>query len=167
MNKQKLADIFEKHSPMTPMSVEETGIMFNIMVSTDPNLTCDIEEIDKESDVYKHMKPIIDTFPAQVFLSRIKHFTSFKISLSALIVLIQHMETPGAAVMMTFYLYHKLPENTLVTVETVGKVFPMGFFSNQQLKEIWDAQKVNNEECKEYTCIGAPDNSIDYLESWK
>ena len=98
MNKQKLVDIFEKHSPMTPITEEETMIIFKLLKSKDPNLTCDIEEIDKENDVYKHMKPLVDAFQAQVFLSRLKHFTSLKISFGALVLLMYHMESAGAAV---------------------------------------------------------------------
>lgn len=167
MNKQELIDIFEKHTPSTPMSEDETMTMFSIMMSKDPNLSCDLNEIDKNSEVYQHMKPLIDSFQAQVFLSRIKALTSLKISLGALLILIHHMESAGKAVMLTFYLYNKIPENTLVTVETIGEVFPWGFFSDEQLNKIWDAQKVRTDDRKDFTCIGAPDNMIDYLETWK
>jgi len=167
MNKQKLIDIFEKHTPNTPMSKDETMAMFNILMSKDPNLSCDLNEIDKESEIYKHMKPLIESFQARIFLSRIKALTSLKISLGALVILMHHMESPGKAVMLTFYLYRKLPENILVTVDKIGEVFPWGFFSDEQLNKIWDAQKVNSEERKNYTCIGAPDNMIDYLETWR
>jgi len=167
MNKQKLVDIFEKHTPKTEMSEDETLAMVNLLMSKDPNISCSLEEIDKESEIYKHMKPLVDAFQAQVFLSRLKHFTSLKISLGALVLLMHHMESAGAAVMMTFYLYNKVPENTIITIETISEIFPWGFFSDQQLKDIWGAQKVDYDTCKEYTCIGAPDNMIDYLESWK
>lgn len=167
MNKQKLIDIFEKHSPRTEMDEHETTLMLNLLMSKDQNLSCDIEFIDMTSDVYKHFKPIIKSFQAQVFLSRLKHMTSLKISLGALIILMHHMESAGKAVMLVFYLYYKLPINKLITVETFAEVFPLGFFSNEQLNEIWDAQKVRTEDRENFTCVGATDNMIDYLESWK
>jgi len=78
-----------------------------------------------------------------------------------------HIESPGSAVMYTFYLYNKLPENTIITADKLAEVFPWGFFSERQLQDIWDAQKVGGDDREGYTCIGAPDNMIDYLESWK
>ena len=167
MNKQKLIDIFNQHSPNTEMSEDETITMFKIMLSKDPNLSCDLDEIDMESDVYKHMKPLIKAFQAQVFLGRLKHMTSLKISLSALIILMHHMESAGSAVMYAFYLSYKLPENTLITVDKFVEVFPWGFFSNEQLNKIWDAQKVSTDDRKGFSCIGAPDNKIDYPEIWR
>jgi hypothetical protein len=167
MNKQKLIDIFEKHTPSTPMTEDETMVMMNLLMSKDKNFTCDLNEIDKESEIYKHFKPLIESFQARVFLSRIKALTSLKISLGALIILMHHMESAGKAVMLTFYLYYKLPMNTLVTVETFAELFPWGFFSEEQLNKIWDAQKVGRDDREGFTCIGAPDNTIDYLESWR
>jgi hypothetical protein len=167
MNKQKLIDIFEKHSPNTQMSEDETILMFNLLMSEDPNFSCNIEEIDKNSEIYKHFKPLIESFQARVFLSRLKHMTSLKISLGALVILMHHMESAGKAVMLVFYLYYKLPVGKLITVETITELFPWGFFSNEQLNEIWDAQKVGTDDREGFTCIGAPNNTIDYLETWK
>jgi len=167
MEKQKLIDLFEKHTPRTQMDEAETMAMMNILMSEDPNISCDLVEIDKESDVYKHMKPLIEAFQAQVFLSRLKALTSLKMSLGALIILMHHMESAGKAVMLTFYFYYKLPANKLITIETITELFPWGFFSDEQLNEIWDAQKVGADDRKGFTCIGAQDNMIDYLETWK
>lgn len=78
------------------------------------------------------------------------------------------MRNAGGAVMLSFYLYYKLPENTIVTVDVISmELFPMGFFSVEQLNTIWNEQKVNRDEREGYTCIGSPDNMIDYLEAWK
>ena len=167
MNKQKLVDIFDKHTPRTVMTQEETMIMFKLLMSKDESFSKSLDDVDKDSEIYQHFAPLVDSFIGQVFLSRLKALTSLKMSLGALTMLMQHMESPGSAVMHVFYLYYKLPENTVVTVETIGDVFPMGFFNNEQLKEIWDAQKVRGDERDEFTCIGAPDNMIDYLESWR
>lgn len=167
MNKEKLVEIFDKHTPNTEMSEDEMMLMMGIMMGKDKSLSVDIDELDKNSEIYKHFKPLIESFQGQVFLKRLKAFTTLKMSLGAFAILLQHMPTLGSCVMYTFYLYNKLPENTLITVETFGDVFPWGFFSETQLNEIWSAQKVNSENAKEYACVGAPDNMIDYLETWK
>jgi len=167
MNKEKLVEIFDKHAPRTEMSKEETMIMLNILMSEDKTLSADINELDKESEIYEHFKPLLESFQGQVFLKRLEHFTTLKMSLGAFAMLMQHMPSPGACVMHAFYLHSKLPENTLVTVDSFAEVFPFGFFSETQLKDIWAAQKVGSEESKTNKCVGAPDNMIDYIEIWK
>jgi hypothetical protein len=167
MNKEKLIKIFEKHVPDTPMSEDETMCMMNLLLSKDQNFSCDLEEIDKESEIYKYFKLLIEAFQAQLFLSRLKNLTTLKISLGALIILMQHMESPASVVMYVFYLFYIVSENTLITIDKIGEIFPFGFFSTKQFNEIWNAQKVKIKDCKNYNCIGAPDNSIDYLETWK
>jgi len=167
MNRAKLVEIFDKHTPTTEMSEEEMMMMLNIMMSKDKTFSTDIEILDEESEMYQHFKPLIESFQGQVFLKRIKHFTSLKMSLGAFAMLLQYMPSPGACVMYAYYLDSKLPKDSLVTVETFGEIFPMGFFSESQLKEIWAAQKVDSEMAKKHQCVGAPDNMIDYVEVWK
>lgn len=167
MNKEKLIEIFDKHVPRTPMTKKETMIMFNLMTNKNKSFSIDIKELDKESEIYKHFKPVLESFQGQVFLKRIENFTSLKMSLGAFVMLIQHMPSPGACVMYTFYLHSKLPENTLVIVDSFVEVFPFGFFSEIQLSDIWNAQKVNTKESKTSECVGAPDNMIDYVKIWK
>ena len=79
MNKQKLVNIFEKHSPMSPMTMEESKIMVNIMMSKEDVFSIDINEIDKGSNIYKHFEPLITAFQTKVFINRIKNFTTFKL----------------------------------------------------------------------------------------
>jgi hypothetical protein len=159
MNKQTLIDIFEKHTPNTEMSEDETSAMFSILMSDNNELSVDINDIDKESEVYKHFKPLIESFQAQVFLGRIKHLTTLKISLGALIIFMHHMESAGKAVMLAFYLNYKLPVNKFVSIETIAQVFPWGFFSEEQMNEIWNAQKVRVDD--------RTVNMIDNSEIWK
>ena len=100
-------------------------------------------------------------------MKRLESFTTIKMTLGAFAILMQHIPSPGAGVMYAFYMHNKLPENTLVTVETFAELFPWGFFSEQQLSEIWSAQKVRTDDSKGFACVGAPDNMIDYVEIWK
>lgn len=159
MNKQTLIDIFEQHSPNTEMSEDETSTMFSILMSDNKDLSVDINEIDKESEIYKHFKPLINSFQAQVFLGRIMHLTTLKINLGALIILMHHMETAGKAVMLAFYLNYKLPANKFIGIETIAEIFPWGFFSEEQLNDIWNAQKVRVND--------RTANMIDNSENWK
>ena len=124
--------------------------------------------MDKETEVYKHFKPLIDSFPIQVFLKRLEHMTTLKITLGALIALAEHIsKSAGTAVMYVYYMHHKLPANTVVDITVISmNLFPFGFFSEEQLHEIWECQKLAPDKRKG-TCIGAQDNLIDYLEVWK
>lgn len=167
MNRNKLISIFNKHNPQTQMTKDETMFMMNAMLSEDPNYSCDINDMDKESELYTHFQPLLESFTAQVFLKRIEAMTTLKMSIGALVVLMHHMESPGNAVMYAFRLHDKLPKNSIVTVDKLAEVFPWGFYSETQLTEIWDAQKVAMDDRKGYTCVGAQDNMIDYLEIWE
>lgn len=167
MNREKLVEIFDKHAPCTPLTEEEIMIMANIMMSNDKSFSVDIKELYQESEIYKHFKPLLESFQGQVFLKRIEIFTSLKMTLGAFIILMQYMPSPGACVMYTFYLHAKLPKNTLVTVDSFAEVFPFGFFSETQLEDIWNTQKVDSKKSKTNKYVGAPDNMIDYLEIWK
>ena len=164
MNRQELIDIFNQHSPNTPMSEDETIAYMNMLMSKEPIFDVDLDEADKEDPNYIYFKPLIDEFVPQVFLGRLKAMTSLKMTLGALIILIQHMESPGNAVMYTYYLHYKLPDYTLITLKTISEqLFPFGMFSEKQLNDIWGAQKVSGDDRPK----SGSDNMIDYQEVWK
>lgn len=169
MNKQRLISAFEANLPQTPMSEEETRLALFLMTSKDSNINCDINEVDKSSEIYQHFKPLIDAFQMQVFFKRLEHLTSLRITLGAFLMIAQHLNSAGSAVMHAYYLHTKLPANTLVGVTEVSmQLFPWGFFSDEQLKTIWDAQKVRQDDKLDVcTCYGAHDNLLDYIEIWK
>lgn len=169
MNKERLTSIFDKNRPNTPMTQDETMMFFNIMMSKDENISKDIDEIDKTSELYKHFEPLIKGFQMQVFLKRLEHLAKMKISLGAFLIIVIHLESAGSAVMYAYYIFHKLPKNCFIGVEEVSsKLFPWGFFSEEQLKAMWDAQKVRKDDgLDECTCYGAPDNLLDYVEFWE
>jgi len=169
MAKNRLIEIFEKHIPSTQMSEEEMMVLMNLLLSKDEEFKKPIEELDKTTELYKHFKPLLEGFQMQVFLSRLKHMTSLRITLGAFIVIAQHLNSAGSSVMHVFYLHNKLPANTLVSVEVISmKLFPFGFFSEKQLNDIWDEQKVRADDgLDECTCVGAHDNLLDYKEMWE
>lgn len=169
MNKQRVIDAFKENKPCTPMTEDETRFMFNILLSKDPEFSKEIGELDKESELYKHFEPLIKGFQMQIFLKRLEHLTSLRITFGAFLIIATHLENAGSAVMHAFYLHDKLPANTLVnTVEVATNLFPWGFFSEEQLEKIWDAQKVKVDDgLDECICYGAHDNLLDYVEFWK
>lgn len=169
MNKERLTSIFDKNRPNTPMTVSENMFTIRLMFSTDENLRKDVNEVDKESEIYKYFKQLIDAFQMQVFLKRLEHLAKMKISLGAFLIIAIHLESAGSAVMYAYYIFHKLPKNCFIGVEEVdSKLFPWGFFSEEQLKAMWDEQKVKpNDGLDECTCYGAPDNLLDYVEFWE
>ncbi len=169
MNKQRLIDAFTKNAPKTQMSEEETIIMIKIMLSKEPEFSCDVNELDKNSEVYKHFEPLINGFQMQVFLKRLEHLAKLRISLSAFIAIALHLESAGDAVMYAYYLSYKLPKNSFVGIqEIVDVLFPWDFFSKEQLNAIWDEQKVrSDDDLDECTCCGAHDNLLDYIEFWE
>lgn len=170
MNKETLSKIFDGYTPNTEMSNEETEIAMMIMLSDNQDFKTVVGELDKSTELYRHFHPLLESFFIKIFLGRLEKLTSLKITLGALIMLAQHYDSAGKAVLMAYYLHCKLPENTLVTVEKVTMdLFPYGFFSDEQLNEIWGKQKVEIGEEKKYkelTLVGAYDNKIDYLEAW-
>lgn len=168
MNKEKIVDLFNSQSPKTPMCPDETSFMINvIMLDSVNNFDIPLNELSKDSEEYQHFKPIIESFFAQIFIKRLEYLTSLKISLGALIILSYHMDNPARAVMYLYYLHLKYKTNATITCSNLCEVFPNGFFSDKQLDIIWDGQKAIESERKGYTCIGAPDNMLDYVEVWK
>jgi len=169
MNKQRLTKIFDENRPSTPMTEDETKFFMHLIMSSDENLAKDINEVDKNSEIYKHFKRLVDGFQMQIFLKRLENLAKMKISFGAFLMIAIHLYNAGIAVMYAYYIFHKLPKNCFVGAEEVSaKLFPWGFFSDEQLEKMWDAQKVlSSDGLDECHCIGAPDNLLDYYEFWE
>jgi hypothetical protein len=173
----RVAKLFQDINPDTVMSEEEMRVMMGIMLSKEPALKQSIDDLDKESEIYKHFKPLLDGFQLQVFLTRLKHVAKMRITLGAFILLAQHLESAGSAVMYAYYCWLKLAPHTLITTDVVAEdLFPWGFFSDEQLNSLWDAQKITTEE-RELRKKGKinltpimfedSDNLIDFRQSWE
>lgn len=164
MNKEKLINAYRDNSPRTELSADEFQILMTLLLSKENEMKCDINKLDKESKLYQHFKPLIDSFYIQVFLKRLSAFSTIKVCLGALIMLAEHFENPAHVVMYAFYMHHNLSPNTLVDLDVFStKLFPWGFFSEEQLNKIWDSQKVFGEERPNF----GSDNLLDYPEIWK
>lgn len=170
MNTERISKAFFDNRPNTEMEEEETHLFMNLLFNKDPNMCMDVNDLDKESDFYKHFEPLLMCFTAQVFLKRMKLLTEFRITVGALIVLLQHMPSPGACVMYLYYIKSKLRKpDTLIDINVIAMdLFPMGFFNEKQLSDIWLAQKVRKDDgLDECNCHGAADNLLDYDETWR
>ena len=168
MNTERLTKAFADNQPKTPMTPEETRIFMNLMLTDDPNISMDVNELDKKTDFYKHFKPLVESFVAKVFLGRLKSLTTHRITVGALIILMQYMKSPGNCVMYVYYINSKLAPNTLIDINVIAMdLFPWGMFSDEQLNDIWDAQKVRSTDgLDEWNCHGSHDNLLDYNETW-
>lgn len=165
----RIDEIFSKHTPNTSLDDDDEGRFFMNMLLDIEKFDKELNNYDKNSDIYQHFKPLLESFLVRVFLSRLEKLTTLKITLGVLIMIAMRLDTPGIAVLLAYYLQYKLPKNTIVNIDIYSKqLFPFGNFSKKQLNDIWSAQKVlKSDNVSKYTCIGAPDNLIDYLEYWK
>lgn len=157
VGKQKLIDIFKKHRPNTQMSEDETRFMINVMLSKDEKFDVEVSLVDKGT--YNQFETLINSFQGKVFLKRLEVMTSLKISISAFIIMMHHFNNVAQVVMYAWYLNHKLPANTLIVMDTIGEVFSLGFFSEEQLNQIWKEQKQKPD--------GGSDNLIDDFKVWE
>jgi hypothetical protein len=158
----RITKAFKKIVPETPMTKDETKLFINIFMSNDSNFHIDINEIDKGCESYKYFEPVINSFLAQVFLSRLEACTSIKMSLGALLILLHHIDNIAESVMYAYYLHIMFPANTLVDLNKLTDIFPMGLFSSEQLDGIWDIQKIIPSD----EITGFMDNLLDYKKTW-
>lgn len=98
-------------------------------------------------------------FLYQLIEKRVEHCFTFRIDDDRLIIFIAALSvSAGTAVMYLWYLQWWCFRNSVEVIDLnifCQKIFPMGFFSESDLQNIWDGQKV----CREYL---ASDNLVDY-----
>jgi hypothetical protein len=147
--KEKIDKAFKENVPETEMSSEDFRFLLKLLMNEDANLNIDLDELDKNSEIYKYFKSTIESFLAQIILTRIKHLTTLKMSLGALIGLLTFMENAGDCVVYTLYLQYKLEPNSLVTLRVFcEEALPHGMFSREQLKNIWSILKSTDDTTK-------------------
>lgn len=126
-----------------PMDNETTGILVNMLF-----MQGDIDIPEKE-------KP----FLFQLIVKRIEHCFTYTVKEQKLVLFLAMLtESPGNAVLLMWYLQWWCFKNNIkdLTLDLIcTRVFPMGFFSNDDLSKIWDAQKVDREG-------SGSDNLVDY-----
>lgn len=107
----------------------------------------------------------------QIFLSRLEALTTLKITRGAAIAIGVNIENPGMAVMYAYYLNRKCEEGSTITIDDVAnELFPWGVISENQHRELWEAQKIitseEEEEAKALQQYGVHDNLLDYELTW-
>lgn len=161
--RERIINAFNNVHPDSELNQEELMVLYNIMVSSDAELNVVIDDLDVTTEIYEHFKPLIKSFPAQILLKRLEAFSTIKLTLGALISILLRADTPGAVVMYGFYIHNKLEPDTVVTKELFStKLFPWGYFSEKQLKELWDIQKLTKEE----RVLEIMNNGLDLKHIW-
>lgn len=169
MNKLEFQEMLNKIEPNRLIDQNELDFIMVLMLNDKKGIDYDINNVTDDLEIYKSLQVLLRNMVPRIFKLRLEQHTTLSIATNAFWSLCGFMDTPGHAVMYAYYLKHKLPENTFIDMNVLyQQVFPYTFFSDDQLNDIWDAQKVDQEEdMSDYTCIGAPDNKLDYLEFWK
>ena len=101
-------------------------------------------------------------FLYQLIEKRIEHCFTFKIDDARLILFIAALsESAGTAVMYLWYLQWWCFRNSVEVIDLnifCQRIFPMGFFSKEDLQKVWDGQKVKRDGM-------ASDNLVDYFNA--
>jgi hypothetical protein len=134
---------FLKDCELVPMTEETTGTF--LMIGMMP----------KNVKLKTKEKP----FVFQVMEKRVEHCFTFKFTDErALLAISIWAESAGVAITYLWYIQAWCFKNNVreVDFETLGlKIFPMGIFSEKDLKSVWDNQKVEK-------IFMESDNLIDY-----
>ena len=85
-------------------------------------------------------------FISQLIKKRIENGHDYTIDMKLLLFLSEISQTPGKAVMYIWYLQYKSKELGIKAWDMdnfIFKIFTNGFFSDEDLNEVWEAQKVS------------------------
>jgi hypothetical protein len=119
-------------------------------------MTSTPREID---EVYESIKNEYMILP--ILADRLKNLGCI-VDKASQILISMSCQTPGEAVMYSFYLAYKAKELGLdsLTIEKIcTDIFPTGFFTRETLKDHWDIQKVKTDNRE------GSDNLLDYKQA--
>lgn len=158
--------LVDKTNPDKPMDEETMGIFLSMIMAekTDPKFmeVMTLEDESLKSDAM---------WVPKIFVSRLNELSTVRLTRAAAISIIVNLTSAGSAVMFAYYIHRKCAPDSLVTMETLGEIFPMGFFSEKQLEQLWEAQKLMSPESQEKAvhlgCYMVKDNLLDYVGTWK
>jgi len=142
MKKKELLEMFNQNQPDTPMIADEATFMMNLLLiqDKDTRFSTDVDEIDLKSGDLNHFEPIIYSLLFKRFQKEIKSLGGIKMSLAASLVIMQHISNLKSLKVYSLYLYSKLPDNTFVDLKNIcEELFPWGFFSDEQIFEIYNS----------------------------
>jgi len=161
----KLNELIENIRPNTPMTEENTKIMLSIMM----------DKTGKSEEIITEDNPEIkDIGGMRIFIDRLNKMANLKITMGAAIFIGLHIDNPGNAVIYAYYIHRKFNGGTTVTFKDLTSLefFGWGMLSDQQMNDIWDAQKINSKKeeekaRKELGLVGVHDNLLDYIKTWE
>jgi len=150
---KNLCQPMEKLNPQ-PMSKDLTEVFFKLMLAKDDAL--DLKEMRKENWLFEAVE------------KRIEHCLTFTADNRSMFFVTCVSGSIGKCIMYLYYMQYIAKKENIKHIDfnVFGeKFFPMGFFSDDDLKKMWDSQKVN--------CYvdgkrkGGSDNLLDYGAAMK
>lgn len=128
---------------------------------------------ENQSEILQHLmlfkrspqtKPIENKPPLfQMIEKRIQNLHTYLIDIPAMFYLTTIVKKPGDVIMYCWYFQYLSKKRNIkeFTIDEIVNIFPMGFPSENELKKVWDIQKVERPSM-EYS-----DNLLDYKEAGK
>ena len=147
-------------NPNKPLVPEESEYLIRLMMTDNPEMDVHVTSDDEEfkADMFWCLR---------VFLKRLEVLTTIKVTKKAAIMLAVVMDRPGIAVLYAYYIHRKLGKDAVLDLDAFSRrLFPMGLFSEEQNKEIWDFQKISKEQKQKLGLTGGTDNLIDAEIMW-
>jgi len=150
--------------PSTPLPKEDVRILLALLTWDTQAVPIQLEKeyIDSitNSDLKQLYIVLMGTLSARIIYSRLKAI-DIEIGIPAIAWLSTFLKSPGDAVMYAHYIAYRFKKGDIEGVITLdsllSKVFPRGRFSEEQLLELWDTQKVHM----------LPDNLLDHPMAWE
>ena len=171
LTREKVIEKFKVHKPRTEMSKAVTELFITLVVMASERghyeevpMVFDKHKIDKveDEDLREAMLEVMSHLGSNIVGQRVM-ISGLKITPLAALFAGSVIKSPGEAVMVANYICYKyqdsnVPVPGMVTLNWVAtEVFPFGVFSDEQLSDIWDTQKVPFR----------PDNYLDYAKAWE
>ena len=134
----KKMDSFKK----IPMSEGESRYMLELCIS---------DQIDLEKIGYENLPFLI-----QLIIKRLAVFYTAQLDSKSILMIGEISKSAGNAVMYLTYIQYLCKQKNIkeLSWEKFIELFPFGFFSQSDLQDAWDCQKVEQE--------GFSDNLLDY-----
>lgn len=165
--KNKLETFVKSLQPDEQLSKEMSRFLISLMLDGE-ELSKSLNEIDKTSQSYELFSPVLNSHLVKIFVNRVELLTTLKLDVASILFISAYLRNPAHSVMYAYFLSMKFAPNTNIDLKTLcANAFPWGMLSETQLRNLWDIQKIGDiEYVKNMRCIGAPDNLLDYYETW-
>lgn len=127
-----------------------------------------IDSLSDDEQLKMIPNDIIDSFLYKLIDKRVEHLYQYGLSCPSIVMIMSIADSPGAAVLYLTYIQYVVTKvnpklkNQLIKMEDLMEVFSMtGLWSNDDLEEVWDNQKLVNHPSM------SMDNIVDHMELCK